>query len=1023
MFIDNEIFRRQAISPEVLQAIRESSILIVVFSRDYASSSWLLGELAEIAKSRKELSQIVIPVFYYVDPWHVKTQAGDFGRQFGQTCKKQTEDEKQRWCQALTNIADILGISFKNWDNEADMAETIANDVSSKLNITEPGVFGEFVGIEDHISKMNTLLSLESDEVRMVGIWGPSGIGKTDIARALSTQLAHRFRRTVFVDVSFVYRRLDGYCTYYPNYYGEEVHLQTQFLSEVLGQKYIKVGLGHLCMVREKLKDERVLIILDDAEEQVRLLDALVGQTEWFCSGSRIIVIAQDIGLLKSYGIDDTYNVDLPSQKEALQMFCQSAFRQNYPPDGFMEIAVKVVETVGNLPLGLKVLGSYLRGRDKTELVGTLTQITDSLDGKMEMILRVAYDSLSDRDDKIIYLHIACLFNHDTVEYVTWLLSDTYLGVVCRLKSLAEKSFIHITENGNITMHHLQQNLGREIVRDAFIYSPGKRQFLVDSEDILDVFQDNTGTESVLGISLDISELDHELSISERGFSGMTNLRFLKFYTNLGNKEAKKEVNVHLPHGLDYLCPKLRLLHWEAFPMRCMPSHFFPENLVVLVMEASKLEKLWNEAQPLRSLKCMSLRCSLNLREIPDLSHATSLEKLDLRGCSSLTELPSSIWNLHKLKDLDMGYCTHLMTLPTGINLESLHCLNLNGCSRLTDFPEISRSISDLYLDGTAIEEVPWWIEKISGLSHLSMNGCNKLNKISANISKLKFLVEIDFSNCESLTEDSWQNHPKEISTSLTSVNMSGNSFQRLPDTWTSIQPKDLIFHSCINLVSLPELPTSLFRLTANNCDSLESLHWSFSYPAAAFQFINCFNLDHHARELILQSDCAYAILPGEELPAHFTHRAAGSVLTISLPRSSLSKRFPSFKACIMIESRSGSFRFGVVRPFKGGRDKMYYSCLTNTPSTRNHLIVFHCEFSPDDVNDSRADLSYSDVQFEFECLDLRKELIKIKECGIQLLEVSTSADESDKIFETEPGYDTEESDVEDIGSSKRMRV
>lgn len=71
-------------------------------------------------------------------------------------------------------------------------------------------------------------------------------------------------------------------------------------------------------------------------------------------------------------------------------------------------------------------------------------------------------------------------------------LSDTYLGVVCRLKSLAEKSFIHITENGNITMHHLQQNLGREIVRDAFIYSPGKRQFLVDSEDILDVFQDNT---------------------------------------------------------------------------------------------------------------------------------------------------------------------------------------------------------------------------------------------------------------------------------------------------------------------------------------------------------------------------------------------------------------------------------------------------------------------------------------------------------------------------------------------------
>ncbi|KAH0858045.1 hypothetical protein HID58_086306, partial [Brassica napus] len=702
-----------------------------------------------------------------------------------------------------------------NGDNEADMAETIANDVSSKLNITESEGFGEFVRIENHVSKLNILLSLESEEVRMVGIWGPSGIGKTDIARALYSRLAHRFQRTIFVDMSFVYRR--------PDYYGAKVDFQTQFLSEVLGRE---------------------------------------------------------------------------------------------------------------------------------------------------------------------------------------------------LKSLAEKSFIHITENGYITMHHLQQNFGREIVRNESIYSPGKRQFLVDSEDILDVFQDNTGTESVLGISLDISELDRELYISERGFSGMTNLRFLKFYTNLGNKE----VNVHLPHGLDYLCPKLRLLHWEAFPMRCMPSHFFPENLVVLAMEASKLEKLWNEAQPLRSLKCMSLRCSLNLREIPDLSHATSLEKLDLRGCSSLTELPSSIWNLHKLKDLDMGYCTHLMTLPTGINLESLHCLNLSGCSRLTDFPEISRSISDLYLDGTAIEEVPWWIENISRLSHLSMNGCNKLNKISPNISKLKFLVEVDFSNCESLTEDSWQNHPEEISTSVTTVNMSGNSFQRLPDTWTSIQPEDLIFHSCRNLVSLPTLPTSLFRLTANNCESLESLHGSFSYPQAAFQFINCFKLNHHARELILQSDCAYAILPGEELPAHFTHRAAGSVLTIYLPRSSLSKRFPSFKACIMIESRSGSFHFGLVWPFKGGSDKIYYSCcLTNTPSTRNHLIVFHCEFSSDDVNDSRAELNYSDVQFEFDCLDDKKEMIQIKECGIQLLEVSPSADESGKIFKPESGYDSEESDVEDIGSCKRI--
>lgn len=84
------------------------------------------------------------------------------------------------------------------------------------------------------------------------------------------------------------------------------------------------------------------------------------------------------------------------------------------------------------------------------------------------------------------------------------------------------------------------------------------------------------------------------------------------------------------------------------------------------------------------------------LREIPNLTCATNLETLDLGGCSSLSELSSSIQNLHKLKDLDMERCTHLEILPTDINLESLYYLNLNGCSRLRSFPQISRSISDL---------------------------------------------------------------------------------------------------------------------------------------------------------------------------------------------------------------------------------------------------------------------------------------------------------------------------------------
>ncbi|KAL9282409.1 hypothetical protein AtEden1_Chr5g0130281 [Arabidopsis thaliana] len=121
--------------------------------------------------------------------------------------------------------------------------------------------------------------------------------------------------------------------------------------------------------------------------------------------------------------------------------------------------------------------------------------------------------------------------------------------------------------------------------------------------------------------------------------------------------------------------------------------------------------------------------------------------------------------------------------------------------------------------------------------------------------------------------------------------------------------------------------------------------------------------------------------LPGDELPAYFTHRVHGNVLTVSLPRISLSKQILRYKACIVVESRPGA------------------------------------------VNDPPAELSYGDVQFEFLCLDHRKEIIKIKECGIQLMEVSPYLDDSRKRSGTEDGNKPAEKDEELRRIRKQMRI
>lgn len=43
--------------------------------------------------------------------------------------------------------------------------------------------------------------------------------------------------------------------------------------------------------------------------------------------------------------------------------------------------------------------------------------------------------------------------------------------------------------------------------------------------------------------------------------------------------------------------PRLRLLHWNAYPRKSLPPKFHPEHLVELNMQESQLEKLWEGTQ------------------------------------------------------------------------------------------------------------------------------------------------------------------------------------------------------------------------------------------------------------------------------------------------------------------------------------------------------------------------------------------------------------------------------------------
>ncbi|KFK30124.1 hypothetical protein AALP_AA7G220000 [Arabis alpina] len=390
------------------------------------------------------------------------------------------------------------------------------------------------VGLKAHLRKLESYLCLENDEVKMIGIWGPAGIGA----------------------------------------------------------------------IKEWLHDQRVLIVLDDVDDREQL-EVLAKDISWFGAGSRIIVTTEDTQILKAHGIGihDIYHVDFPSMEEALEILCRSAFKQSFVPDGFEELAKKVVEFCGNLPLGLCVVGSSLREQDKHEWEFQLSRIKTTVDRKIENILRMGYDKLL-KQDQDLFLHIACFFNNDDVNSVTSLLADSELDVGNGLKILAEKSLVHT--NVNIRMHYLLQKLGRQIVREQSD-EPGERKFLGEVEEIRHVLENETGTASVTGISLDTSKIRNGHKVSVELFRTEVD-DFLRIHKSWLGKEAPLQI----PEDMEDLS-QVRLLHWDFYPRKSLPSRFKPDRLVELHMPRSNLKKLWGGIQPLPNLKsidlCYSYRC------------------------------------------------------------------------------------------------------------------------------------------------------------------------------------------------------------------------------------------------------------------------------------------------------------------------------------------------------------------------------------------------------------------------------
>uniref|UniRef100_A0A2N9IK80 ADP-ribosyl cyclase/cyclic ADP-ribose hydrolase n=1 Tax=Fagus sylvatica TaxID=28930 RepID=A0A2N9IK80_FAGSY len=296
-FIDNNLPRGEKISAELLKTIKSSMISIIVFSENYASSAWCLDELAEIVECKNN-GMLVRPVFYKVDPSEVRSQKGKFGEALAKHEEKFKDDKiVQRWREALHEAANISGWHYDERCTEFEFIQRIVEEISNSKSNWMPLFVAKYpVGINSRVEEIKLLLDIESNDVRMVGIYGLGGVENVRESE-----------------------RKEGI-----------IKLQETLLFEFSRDRNFKVSNASrgTNMINESLCRKRVLIILDDVDK-LDQVEKLLGKCDRFAFGSRIIITTRDKHLLATLGAtfgnsSSTYEVEGLDECEAIELFYQN---------------------------------------------------------------------------------------------------------------------------------------------------------------------------------------------------------------------------------------------------------------------------------------------------------------------------------------------------------------------------------------------------------------------------------------------------------------------------------------------------------------------------------------------------------------------------------------------------------------------------------------------------------------------------------------------------------------------------
>nr|XP_011461852.1 PREDICTED: TMV resistance protein N-like isoform X2 [Fragaria vesca subsp. vesca] len=617
------------ISPNVLKAVEESRLAIVVLSPNYASSTWCLEELAKICQFM-EGGHRILPVFYAVNSREVRYQKGSFQDAFTKHERfgRYGSEKVQQWREALRKVGSLSGWFAQDYKDEIEVIEAIVESVCSKIYTAGFEVFDAPRRAMDEVMK-----ALKDEEVTAIGVYGVGGVGKTTMVQQVCAKvwdewMFHHVVKAV-VSKNPDLRKIQGTLA-------DMLELELEEETEI----------GRSRRLMQKIRGgSRILIILDDIWESIDLSNiGIPSYDELQRCNSKVLLITRTHNVLYAMECQSNICLDVLSEEDSWTLFMNRA-RMSFESTNFYDVARKVARECAGLPIALIAVAKALGDKEDNwkEAAQRLkaSQPANPEDGKVVFnCIKLSYDYLGSDDARSCFL-LCCLFPEDYDIQIEDLLKYG-MG-----KDLFQDS--STMQDARASAHSVFKYL-----RDCSLLLESEQDGCVKMHDVI----------RDVAIRISSSE-DGQLIFVQAGcqLKEWPAMGAHESYSGLTQKEAEdysaisliKNKICKLPEKL--VCWKLLILFLQSnVCLAEIPENFFQSlnMLRVLDLSQTRISLLPTSFNLLINLHTLCLDGCLSI--INNISILGKLEKLEILSMRELPllELPKEIGQLSNLRMLDI---------------------------------------------------------------------------------------------------------------------------------------------------------------------------------------------------------------------------------------------------------------------------------------------------------------------------------------------------------------------------------